>query len=194
MPSTTLKEWESKLQKGLPVILMFAIIGMAASLAGLAYFAYRRYRGRHRRDTDKETAKKDEESSAVPCLAISSPTRQSNFKPINTSLHLVPREEIMCDPARRHGVDELQLWERKQQNNNQYWKFLSTDYPDSPESVKTRITRSLSEDFKVAQPITMIHTAPSSSNDISLVRQALQDSRLKNSSSEWLHFSGSKSF
>jgi hypothetical protein len=32
------------------------------------------------------------------------------------------------------------------------------------------------------------------SNDVRLVRQALETSRLKNSSSQWLHFSGSKSF
>lgn len=32
------------------------------------------------------------------------------------------------------------------------------------------------------------------SNDVRLVRQALETSRLKNSSSQWLHSSGSKSF
>lgn len=34
----------------------------------------------------------------------------------------------------------------------------------------------------------------SSSNDVRMARQALETSRLKNSSSQWLHSSGSKSF
>lgn len=36
--------------------------------------------------------------------------------------------------------------------------------------------------------------AESSTNDVKLARHVLETSRLKNSSSQWLHFSGSKSF
>lgn len=145
MTTTTLKEWEMKLYHGLPVILGFAIIGMIVFLGGIVYFTYRNFRNTRRREAEKD--KEQEEGSAVPYLAITSPPPAKGFVPIHTSLHLVPREEILNDPARRHGVDEVKLWEQRQQEKP-FWKFM-TDYPDSPESIKTEIeqpmNRSVSE-------------------------------------------------
>ncbi|KAI7872995.1 hypothetical protein BDF14DRAFT_1750886 [Spinellus fusiger] len=66
----------------------------------------------------------------------SSPTIQfvSTFVPIDDSpLTLVPRSDILNDPQRRRGVDEVDLWEQKQKKSVPLWRFPSRDYPESPE-------------------------------------------------------------
>ncbi|KAF1807227.1 hypothetical protein FB192DRAFT_1262825, partial [Mucor lusitanicus] len=107
-------------------------------------------------------------SNIIPWLAIPSPTRHptdteepyllptidnlnipisSTFVPIDkSSLTLVPRSEIWLDPHRRRGVDELDMWERKNSGTEiqtiavpepqPMWRFPSQQnvYPDSPES------------------------------------------------------------
>ncbi|CAO3652577.1 unnamed protein product [Mucor hiemalis] len=79
----------------------------------------------------------------------------STFKPIDkSSLTLVPRSEIWQDPNRRRGVDELDMWERKQsgvtvavpdeqiiQPLPLLWRFPTENvYPDSPESFERRFS------------------------------------------------------
>ncbi|CEP08434.1 hypothetical protein [Parasitella parasitica] len=190
----------------------------------------------------------------------------STFVPIDkSSLTLVPRSEIWLDPQRRRGVDELDMWERKNSDPEiqtiavpepqPMWRFPSHQnaYPDSPESFERRYSlpgrRSLRLDSRrnsashhssttTMQPSRSrsestarydMDDAPSSSHaayhglndsqendpfsefavtvklpkskqdgavvsDVRLARQALETSRLKNSSSQWLHSSGSKSF
>ncbi|KAL9557101.1 hypothetical protein MBANPS3_001558 [Mucor bainieri] len=194
----------------------------------------------------------------------------STFVPIDTSsLTLVPRSEIWRDPHRRRGVDELDMWERKNSGTEiqtiavpepqPMWRFPSQQnvYPDSPESFERRYSlpdrrsvhigstrhsvshrsstttmqepnqpsrsRSESTRYMLADASTSnaaAHYNPSSNhenqdafskfeitvklpkskqdaaaaNDVRLARQALEASRLKNSSSQWLHSSGSKSF
>jgi hypothetical protein len=71
----------------------------------------------------------------------------STFVPIDkSSLTLVPRSEIWLDPHRRRGVDELDMWERKNSGTEiqtiavpepqPMWRFPSQQnaYPDSPDS------------------------------------------------------------
>ncbi|KAI8390945.1 uncharacterized protein BYT42DRAFT_475679, partial [Radiomyces spectabilis] len=56
------------------------------------------------------------------------------FVPMHTSpLTLVPRHEIMGDPSRRRGVDEVDMWEQRQQQLRRppMWQF-NGDFPDSP--------------------------------------------------------------
>ena len=99
----------------------------------------------------------------------------TTFIPINKSpLTLVPRMEVWQDPQRRRGVDELDLWEKKQQQ-----KQLIQHEDHSPRSSSETI-----------QPINMT-TQPTS--HIEMARKALEKSRLENSSSQWLCSSGSKS-
>lgn len=92
----------------------------------------------------------------------------STFVPIQTSsLTLVPRSEIWQDPQRRRGVDEVDMWERKQSGTEiltiavpeedeedeettqvqspptpqqPMWKFTQHHeaYPDSPDSFQDR--------------------------------------------------------
>lgn len=75
----------------------------------------------------------------------------STFVPIDkSSLTLVPRSEIWLDPHRRRGVDELDMWERKNSGTEiqtiavpepqPMWRFPSQQnvYPDSPESFERR--------------------------------------------------------
>lgn len=75
----------------------------------------------------------------------------STFVPIDkSSLTLVPRSEIWLDPHRRRGVDELDMWERKNSGTEiqtiavpepqPVWRFPSQQnvYPDSPESFERR--------------------------------------------------------
>jgi hypothetical protein len=88
----------------------------------------------------------------------------STFVPIQTSsLTLVPRSEIWQDPHRRRGVDEVDMWERKQSGTEiltiavpeeegvqilqsqstpqqPMWKFTQHQeaYPDSPDSFQER--------------------------------------------------------
>ncbi|GAN10301.1 hypothetical protein MAM1_0341c09839 [Mucor ambiguus] len=194
----------------------------------------------------------------------------STFVPIDkSSLTLVPRSEIWLDPHRRRGVDELDMWERKNSGTENQtiavpepqpmWRFPSQQnvYPDSPESFERRFSlpdrRSVHIDSRRhsishrSSTTTMqepnqpsrsrpestrymfddsVHPSTSSAaqynpssktesqdafsnfeitvklpkpkqdstSDVRLARQALETSRLKNSSSQWLHSSGSKSF
>ncbi|KAG1057299.1 hypothetical protein G6F43_000844 [Rhizopus delemar] len=247
----TMKSWERQIHHGLPVILAFAILGMLALAGGLGYLTYRLYHQKkrslsHRKDAEKASSGLP---TIVPWLAISSPASFSptdtprihanqslqphtdhlspTFMPIHTSLNLVPRSEILNDPARRRGVDEVDLWEKKQNEQEPhrrpaaFWRFpLTRAYPDSPESIKihsnsptstltmqgtsmSQMNRSESEIITKhdTHPILIPHhhkhdipNIPSSSRDIRLVRQVLQESKIRNSSSDWLHFSGSKSF
>lgn len=75
----------------------------------------------------------------------------STFVPIDkSSLTLVPRSEIWLDPHRRRGVDELDMWERKNSGTEiqtiavpepqPMWRFPSQQnaYPDSPDSYERR--------------------------------------------------------
>ncbi|KAG2221517.1 hypothetical protein INT45_008842 [Circinella minor] len=97
----------------------------------------------------------------------------TTFIPINKSpLTLVPRMEVWQDPQRRRGVDELDLWEKKQQQKHP----IHEDH--SPRSSET------------IQPV---NTTTQPTSHIEIARKALEKSRLENSSSQWLHFSGSKS-
>ncbi|KAI8641510.1 hypothetical protein BD408DRAFT_417940 [Parasitella parasitica] len=77
----------------------------------------------------------------------------STFVPIEkSSLTLVPRSEIWLDPQRRRGVDELDMWERKNSDTEiqtiavpepqPVWRFPSQQnaYPDSPESFERRFS------------------------------------------------------
>ncbi|KAL0145637.1 hypothetical protein V8B55DRAFT_1348861 [Mucor lusitanicus] len=194
----------------------------------------------------------------------------STFVPIDkSSLTLVPRSEIWLDPHRRRGVDELDMWERKNSGTEiqtiavpepqPMWRFPSQQnvYPDSPESFERRYsladrrsvhidgrrhsishrsstttmqepnqpsrsrsesTRYMLDDSVHASTSNAARYNPPSKNesndafskfeitvklpkskqdgasDVRLARQALETSRLKNSSSQWLHSSGSKSF
>lgn len=52
----------------------------------------------------------------------------------------------------------------------------------------------LQPQIKEDDEITINQAEGSDQNDVNLVRQALEASRLKNSSSQWLYTSGSKSF
>lgn len=90
----------------------------------------------------------NERSTAIDNLNV---PISSTFVPIDTSsLTLVPRSEIWQDPTRRRGVDELDMWERKNSGaltivapttsddtpTPLLWRFPSNQdaYPDSPES------------------------------------------------------------
>lgn len=98
----------------------------------------------------------------------------STFKPIDkSSLTLVPRSEIWLDPDRRRGVDELDMWERKQsgvtvavpdeqiiQPLPMMWRFPAENaYPDSPESFERRFSvdrrRSIHIDSRNSSATTM---------------------------------------
>ncbi|KAI7848931.1 hypothetical protein BDC45DRAFT_521945 [Circinella umbellata] len=98
----------------------------------------------------------------------------TTFIPIHKSpLTLVPRMEVWQDPQRRRGVDELDLWEKKQQQKHPIHEDHSS--------------RSSSETI---QPI---NTTTQSTSHIEMARKALEKSRLENSSSQWLRPLGSKS-
>jgi hypothetical protein len=243
--------WEHRIQRFLPVILAFAIIGVLTVLGSLVYLAYRFYQAnrasRQRRRQQAEQHPDEEGNSSekqisplsttlshiIPWLGIQSPnesyyhpqqrepirfeksdlrrimddtpstrrpslaaswlakllpTRRrmslpillspssaggnspmdnlnvpisSTFVPIQTSsLTLVPRSEIWQDPYRRRGVDEVDMWERKQSgteiltiavpeveeaqpsptSQQPMWKFTQHQeaYPDSPDSFQER--------------------------------------------------------
>lgn len=110
-----------------PALIFFALIGMLATLTFLVLFAFCLHRRRTRRrepqdeggekqppavrHTPDRLAISDNPSSARRWKETGSPT----FVPIETSpLTLVSRAAIWQDPARRRGVNELDLWERKQ--------------------------------------------------------------------------------
>ncbi|KAI9259665.1 hypothetical protein BDA99DRAFT_573020 [Phascolomyces articulosus] len=106
----------------------------------------------------------------------------STFVPITTSpLTLVPRMEVWEDPQRRRGVDELDLWEKKQQRQQQSLQQVqqqqhSEDY--SP--------RSSSETVQLDADGSSATTTTKPASHIEIARKALEKSRLENSSSQWL--------
>ncbi|KAI9027331.1 hypothetical protein CLU79DRAFT_35076 [Phycomyces nitens] len=74
----------------------------------------------------------------------SSPSIQfiSTFVPMDRSpLTLVPRADILNDPERRRGVDELDLWEQKQKQHSAVWRFAPKDYPESPDAGPSTFSR-----------------------------------------------------
>ncbi|KAI8143365.1 hypothetical protein BJV82DRAFT_713562 [Fennellomyces sp. T-0311] len=132
--------WSHHLHQLLPVLGVFAVIGMLTVLALLGYLGFRFYRSGQRRldqddhddDDDHEPMQFENSASELKALyappirytekkRLDSPIENSEqpisstFIPINTSpLTLVPRMEVWQDPQRRQGVDEIDLWERKQ--------------------------------------------------------------------------------
>ncbi|KAG1234009.1 hypothetical protein G6F68_002742 [Rhizopus microsporus] len=251
-----MQEWERQIYRGLPVILAFAIIGILTISISLCYLAYRIYNANtkkryHRQDAERELKPKAL-SHVLPWfthqdLQIEKSSNNNNnnnnhrrsnlsptFVPIHTSLNLVPRSEILNDPERRRGVDELDMWEKKKQSKTttqQVWKFPFTRaYPESSQESLHQIKRQNS--FSQSSTITMqgasfhqnnrdksdivltehsymeqsspsqtrhsyaisLNDEPSSSRgkDIQMARKILEE--CKHNSSQWLHFSGSKSF
>lgn len=128
----------------------------------------------------------------------------STFVPLETSpLTLVNRSDILQDPIRKRGVDEVALWEKKQQQQRKQRGRLYSmqDYPDSPDVLPSSTSSSETVQPLTLSPVTnnTIHVPPVPTYEknatlpshVALARDALQKSHLHNSSSQWLRPSGS---
>ncbi|KAI9489081.1 hypothetical protein BDB00DRAFT_876751 [Zychaea mexicana] len=202
-----------QLHQLLPVLGLFAVIGLLAVLGLLGYMAYRFYRSSNNRrrcnnnnnnnnsnmewpsssgrePMEFENSASDLKAQFAPAswpavmqqekrpLRLDSPVENSEqpisstFVPINTSpLTLVPRMEVWEDPQRRRGVDELDMWEKKQQQKQQQQSLQE----DSPRSS--------------SETVQAVSTQPES--HIAIARNALERTRIENSSSQWLRPTGS---
>lgn len=110
----------------------------------------------------------------------------STFVPIDTSsLTLVPRSEIWLDPTRRRGVDELDMWERKNSGTQTIvattstppllWRFPSNQeaYPDSPESISRRFSEPERRFSPKSSTTTMQELVPNRSQSEVIIFRAL---------------------
>ncbi|KAI9247322.1 hypothetical protein BY458DRAFT_494586 [Sporodiniella umbellata] len=215
-----LREWERQVRSNTPLLLVFSLIGLAAIVGLLCYLSFKLCRSGKKRALPLDTEKgKDDMPYDLPWITDTnrhgktpdmpevtkhlkpSVHKEEPLLPVHTSLNLVPRSEILNDPARRRGVDEVDLWERKQSVKlqappNALWKFpLSRAYPDSPESVKLGSPTQSMHDAISMHPTETETTPcyesmnPSLSKNIQSVPNGLEGKQ-----KQWLQFSGSRSF
>ncbi|CAO3663498.1 unnamed protein product [Rhizopus stolonifer] len=217
-----LKEWEQQVKSNMPLVLVFVLIGVIALIALFCYLSFKLCRSNKKRFSPSDTEKgKDELPYALPWISDNNAYRKTTdmpniskhltpsipqeepVLPVHTSLNLVPRSEIMNDPARRRGVDEVDLWERKQSIKEQassaaLWKFATTRaYPDSPESVKRELsTQSAQELVSLNPTVSEVNTHDSESIKLGLPKnvQSAPNGLEEVKNNQWLQFTGSKSF
>ncbi|EIE79667.1 hypothetical protein G6F47_010180 [Rhizopus delemar] len=132
-----IKGWEHQMSRNWPILFAFAIIGVLAIIGLLAYlpwlFCHRSGSKKLVLDGTEKSPKEPFMPYMLPWIPDSLPEsekpegltgitrhlqppieqKQPTFVPIHTSLNLVPRSEILNDPERRRGVDEVDLWEKK---------------------------------------------------------------------------------
>ncbi|KAG1144813.1 hypothetical protein G6F37_003739 [Rhizopus arrhizus] len=253
MTHPPIKGWEHQMSRNWPILFAFAIIGVLAILGLLAYlpwiFCRRSSSRKLALDGTEKSPKEPFMPYMLPWIPDSLPENekpeglagisrhlqppiqqeQPTFVPIHTSLNLVPRSEILNDPERRRGVDEVDLWEKKRcvrwqaPRSGTVLEKLPLERECSSESASGQSysqSSTINMQRMATIPFTHLnHSQPEiskqnehtdstmtekeeynafhisdSSRDIQYVRQTMNESKTEISDSQWLQFTGSKSF